>query len=103
VFPDGLGNTRTVPDRIDFDPFPWHSMAIWILTQMKRWGYIKGDVDYKKIAEEVYLASSCREVMEALGQKPPKENLKKHVFHDGKVFDPEQPEDYLKTFPIRRV
>jgi len=52
-FPDGLGNMRKVPDRIDFDPFPWQSMAIWILTQMKRWGYIKGDVDYKKIAEEV--------------------------------------------------
>ena len=103
VFPDGLGNTRTVPDRIDFDPFPWHSMAIWILTQMKRWGYIKGDVNYKKIAEEVYLTSSCREVMEAMGQKPPKENLKKHVFYDGKVFDPEKPEDYLKTFAIRRV
>lgn len=103
VFPDGLGNTRTVPDRIDFDPFPWHSMAIWILTQMKRWGYIKGDVNYKKIAEEVYLTSSCREVMEAMGQKAPKEDLKKHLFHDGKIFDPEKPEDYLKTFPIRRV
>src|SRR5215813_7437574 len=49
-FPDGLGNMRKVPDRIDFDPFPWQSMAIWILTQMKRWGYIKGGVDYKKIA-----------------------------------------------------
>ena len=40
VYPDGLGNTKNVPDRIDFDPFPYHSMAIWILTQMKRWGYI---------------------------------------------------------------
>lgn len=102
-FPDGLGNIRKVPDRIDFDPFPWHSMAIWILTQMKRWGYIKGDVNYKKIAEEVYLTSSCREVMQAMGQKPPKENLKKHKFADGKVFDPEKPEEYLKSFAIRRV
>ena len=56
-FPDGLGNIKNVPDRIDFDPFPCHSMAIWILTQMKRWGYIKGDVDYKKVAEEVFLAT----------------------------------------------
>jgi nitrate/nitrite transport system substrate-binding protein len=37
---DGLGNVQRVPDRIDFDPFPWHSMGVWILTQMKRWGYI---------------------------------------------------------------
>ncbi len=56
VYPDGLGNTKNVPDRIDFDPFPYHSMAVWILTQMKRWGYVKGDVDYKKVAAEVFLA-----------------------------------------------
>ena len=102
-FPDGLGNIRKVPDRIDFDPYPWHSMAIWILTQMKRWGYIKGDVNYKQIAEEVYLTSSCREVMQAMGRKPPKDNLKKHRFADGKVFDPERPEEYINGFAIRRV
>jgi nitrate/nitrite transport system substrate-binding protein len=48
TFADGLGNVKDVPDRIDFDPFPWHSMAVWILTQMKRWGYIEGDIDYKQ-------------------------------------------------------
>jgi nitrate/nitrite transport system substrate-binding protein len=103
VFPDGRGNTRTVPDRIDFDPYPWHSMAIWILTQMKRWGYIKGEVNYRKIAEDVYLTSSCREVMQALGHKPPKETMKKHRFADGKIFDPDRPEEYLQSFAIRRV
>ena len=32
------GQREEGPDRIDFDPFPWQSMAVWILTQMKRWG-----------------------------------------------------------------
>ncbi len=105
VFPDGLGNTRNVPDRIDFDPFPWHSMAIWILTQMKRWGYVKGDVDYQKIAEQVYLASECREVMKSLGYKAPAQNSTKHNFLLGKtkVFDPSKPEEYIKSFAIRRT
>jgi nitrate/nitrite transport system substrate-binding protein len=104
-FPDGLGNTRNVPDRIDFDPFPWQSMAVWILTQMKRWGYIKGDVDYKKIAEEVYLASSCREVMKSLGYKAPATNSTKHNFLYGKtkVFDPLKAEEYVKSFAIRKT
>jgi nitrate/nitrite transport system substrate-binding protein len=104
-FPDGLGNTRKVPDRIDFDPFPYHSMAIWILTQMKRWGYIKGDVNYQKIAEEVYLASGCREVMNSLGYKTAAQNSTKHNFLLGKtkVFDPAKPEDYVKSFAIRRT
>jgi len=34
-------------------------MAVWILTQMKRWGYIKGDVDYQKVATQVFLADHC--------------------------------------------
>ncbi len=105
TFPDGLGNTRTVPDRIDFDPFPWHSMAIWILTQMKRWGYIKGDVDYKKIAEQVYLAADCRNVMQAMGSKAPSQNSIKHTFLLGKtkIFDPDKPEEYIKSFAIRKA
>jgi nitrate/nitrite transport system substrate-binding protein len=105
VFPDGLGNTRTVPDRIDFDPFPYHSMAIWILTQMKRWGYVKGDVDYKKIAEQVYTATETREAMKAMGLKPPSQNSITHTFALGKtrLFDPERPEAYLKSFAIRKA
>ncbi|HEU5193949.1 MAG TPA: CmpA/NrtA family ABC transporter substrate-binding protein [Methylomirabilota bacterium] len=105
TFPDGLGNTRTVADRIDFDPFPYHSMAVWILTQMKRWGYLKGDVDYKKIAAEVYAAAGTRETMRSLGYKAPGENSVKHTFALGKtkVFDPDRAEEYVKSFPIRKA
>src|SRR5262244_2298122 len=105
VFPDGLGNTRTVPDRIDFDPFPYHSMAIWILTQMKRWGYVKQDVDYKKIASEVFLATACRDALRGLGKKAPEVASVKHTFVLGKtkVFDPDKADEYLKSFAIRRT
>src|SRR5262249_28923131 len=105
VFPDGLGNSRNVPDRIDFDPFPYQSMAIWILTQMKRWGYLKTDVNYRKVAEEVFLAAGCREAMRALGQKAPDGNTVRHTFSLGKtrVFDPDKPEEYLKSFTISRA
>jgi nitrate/nitrite transport system substrate-binding protein len=74
-------------------------MAVWILTQMKRWGYIKGDVDYKKIAEEVFLASECGEVMKKLGYPVPSTTYEKHVIM-GKTFDPDKPEEYLKSFAI---
>ena len=79
-------------------------MAIWILTQMKRWGYIKQDVNYKKIAQEVYLAAGCREVMKSLGYKAPAQNSTKHQFSLGKnkLFDPEAPENYIRAFAIRR-
>jgi nitrate/nitrite transport system substrate-binding protein len=90
-----------VPDRIDFDPFPWHSMAVWILTQMKRWGYISGDIDYKGIAERVYVASETSLVMRELGYAPPEKTYKNHVIM-GKTFDYSKPEEYISSFAIRR-
>src|SRR5262249_53051507 len=71
TFADGLGNVRKVPDRIDFDPFPWESFAVWILTQMKRWGQIKGNVDYKAVARQVFLATDTSKLMREAGLTPP--------------------------------
>ena len=102
VFADGLGKVRKEPDRIGFDPFPWHSMAVWILTQMKRWGYIKGDVNYKAIAEEVYLATRAREVMAEMGIAPPKTTYSTHTIM-GRTFDPEKADAYAKSFAIGRA
>ncbi len=101
-FADGLGQVQNVPDRIDFDPFPWHSMAVWILTQMKRWGYIEGDVNYKSIAEEVYLAADCGRLMKDLGYEPPASTYGKYTIM-GKTFDPDAPEAYVDSFAIRRA
>jgi len=100
-FADGLGNIKNVPDRVDFDPFPWQSMAVWMLTQMKRWGYIKGDVNYKQIAEQVFLATDARKRMAELGYKAPPSNYAKHMIM-GKEFDPSKPEAYLKSFKIKK-
>lgn len=99
TYADGLGEVKKVPDRIDFDPFPWHSMGVWILSQMKRWGYIEGDVDYKGVAERVYLASDARKVMKDLGYDAPEGSYKSHTIM-GKTFDPEKPEEYVASFAI---
>jgi nitrate/nitrite transport system substrate-binding protein len=101
-FADGLGNVKDVPDRIDFDPFPWQSMAVWILTQMRRWGYLKQDVDWKGVAEKVYLALDCKRLMQELGYTPPEQTYKTHVIM-GKPFDPDRAGEYVQSFPIRRT
>jgi len=102
TFADGLGGVRKVPDRIDFDPFPWHSFAIWIMTQMKRWGQIKGNVDYAKVAQEVFLATDATRLMKEVGLTPPAQTSKKFVVMK-KEFDPAQPEAYLASFAIKRT
>jgi nitrate/nitrite transport system substrate-binding protein len=100
-FADGLGNVRNVPNRADFEPFPWYSMAVWILTQMKRWGYVKGEVRYKDIAEKVYLLTDARKHMTALGMPVPKADYQKFKVM-GKEFDYANPEAYIRSFAIRR-
>ncbi len=101
-FADGLGNIRTVPDRANFDPVPWQSMAVWMLTQMKRWGYVKGEVNYKQIAEKVFLLTDAKKYMAQAGFKPPEGAYPKFKVM-GKEFDPARPEEYVKSFAINKM
>jgi nitrate/nitrite transport system substrate-binding protein len=101
IYADGLGGIRKDEKRVDFDPFPWQSFAVWMLTQMKRWGQIKGDVDYQGIAEQVFLATDTAKLMREMGLTPPAATSKSFVVM-GKTFDPAKPDDYVKSFSIKR-
>jgi nitrate/nitrite transport system substrate-binding protein len=100
-FADGLGGIKNVPDRAGFDPVPWQSMAVWMLTQMKRWGYVRGDVNYKQIAEKVFLLTDAKKYMTQAGFKPPEGAYKKFKVM-GKEFDPSNPEEYINSFAISK-
>lgn len=104
-FADGLGNVKVVPDRADFDPMPWQSMAVWMLTQMKRWGYVKGDVNYKQIAEKVFLLTDAKKQMKALDQAVPDDKAGGYPKFKvmGREFDPAKPDAYVNSFAIKRV
>uniref|UniRef100_Q07HM6 ABC-type nitrate transport system periplasmic component n=1 Tax=Rhodopseudomonas palustris (strain BisA53) TaxID=316055 RepID=Q07HM6_RHOP5 len=102
TFADGLGNIIKQPNRIDFDPFPWQSFAVWIMTQMKRWGQVKGDIDYKAIAEQVYLATDTAKLMKEAGLTPPTATTKSFSVM-GKSFDGSNPEQYLAGFKIKKA
>lgn len=102
TYADGLGNIKKDPDRITFDPFPYESFAVWILTQMKRWGQVKGEVDYQGIAKKVFLATEASKVMKEMGLTPPASATKTFSVM-GKPFDPAKPEDYVASFAIKRA
>jgi len=99
-FADGLGKVQNVPDRIDFDPIPWPALGMWILTQMKRWGYIKGDVNYANIAEQVFMLTDARKHMKDLGMR---ETTPKKIVVLGKAFDATKPDEYANSFAIKRA
>ena len=102
TYADGLGKVQRDPNRADFDAFPWESFAVWILTQMKRWGQLKGDVDYAGVAKQVYLATDAQRLMKEQGLTSPTATTKTFSVM-GKAFDPTKPAEYVASFAIKRA
>lgn len=85
-FDDGRGGKHSIPDRIDFDPYPWKSFAVWIISQMSRWNYVKFVGDPKKLADAIYDTEGVRKAMAQLGLKAPSSDYKAERIM-GKTFD----------------
>ncbi|MGP1375267.1 MAG: CmpA/NrtA family ABC transporter substrate-binding protein [Almyronema sp.] len=103
-FEDGNGNTLSVPDRIDFDPYPWQSFANWISSQLVRWD-LQGDSKaaqvipergYDEVGKEIFLTDLARELATELGQTPPAEIYRTEELKFGS-FNPEAPDEYIQT------
>ncbi len=115
----------TVPDFHVFHDaaanFPWRSHALWILTQMRRWGQLDDRVNLRATADAVYRPDIYREVAAALGLPCPPACRKSEgshaagwalqaapssiamaadLFMDGRVFDPDRLDDYIADFAV---
>ena len=94
-FADGKGGNLTVPNRIDFDPYPWQSFGVWILSQMVRWGLAPKDKftrteDFTSLAKTVFDTDASRAALTALGVAAPKDVVKSERIL-GTPFDPANP------------
>jgi nitrate/nitrite transport system substrate-binding protein len=69
---------------------------------MKRWGQIKGDVDYKGVAKQVFLATDAAKADEGSRPDAADRTTSKTFSVMGKAFDPAKPEDYLNSFARSR-
>ena len=101
-FEDGQGNTRQIPDRIDFDPYPWQSFANWISSQLLRWdlqgdGKVKQVISegkYNEVGQKIFLTDLARELAEEVGQNPPDDVYRiENLAFD--IFDPGKPQEYV--------
>lgn len=102
--------------------FPWRSHAIWILSQMVRWGEAPPDTDYAEVASRAFQPDIFREAALPLGYACPTIDLKVEGAHtvpwlmtdatspiafgpdrfmDGRIFDPTDVDTYLAGFDIR--
>jgi nitrate/nitrite transport system substrate-binding protein len=87
--------------------FLWKSHAVWVLTQMVRWGQLNL-AEYPKNAEDLinaaYGMDAYKEVAKAVGLNIPKEASRKETstaFIDKMIFDPGQPVSYINGFDLR--
>jgi NitT/TauT family transport system ATP-binding protein len=96
--------------------FPWKSHALWLYTQMVRWGQIRHDKANETIARETYRPDIYRVALEPLGVALPGANAKVEGglkaatpvgsagaslilgpdgFFDGGLFDPDRIDIYI--------
>jgi two-component system, oxyanion-binding sensor len=96
--------------------FPWKSHALWLYTQMVRWGQIAHDKANEKIARETYRPDIYRAALKPLGVALPGANAKVEGalnratpvgsagasltlgpdgFFDSSLFDPDRIDDYI--------
>jgi NitT/TauT family transport system ATP-binding protein len=96
--------------------FPWKSHALWLYTQMVRWGQITHDKRNETIARETYRPDIYRAALAPLGVALPGANAKVEGalksatpvgsagasltlgpdgFFDGGLFDPDRIDDYI--------
>ncbi len=105
--------------------FPWRSQALWLLTQMLRWGQIPEDCDLDAITARVYRPDLYRAALAGTRLPVPARDSKVEGAHDatytvptmdgaaiamlpdrlldGRPFDPSDPHGYVSGFDIRTV
>jgi nitrate/nitrite transport system substrate-binding protein len=91
----------------DFASYPFQSHDLWFITEDMRWGKFEPTLDAKALIRQVNREDLWREAARALSLPaaaiPASTSRGKETFFDGKVFDPDNPADYLKSLSIKRL
>ncbi|MDF0552926.1 CmpA/NrtA family ABC transporter substrate-binding protein [Kamptonema sp. UHCC 0994] len=87
--------------------YPYKSHDTWFLTENIRWGNIPANTDLKAIVDKVNREDIWKEAAKALGvpaaEIPTTTSRGVETFFDGIKFDPEKPEEYLKSLAIKKA
>ncbi|HEY9875094.1 MAG TPA: CmpA/NrtA family ABC transporter substrate-binding protein [Candidatus Obscuribacterales bacterium] len=87
--------------------YPYKSHDIWFMTENIRWGNIPADTKVKELVDKVNREDLWKEAAKALNvpdaEIPTSTSRGVETFFDGVKFDPEKPEEYLKSLKIKKV
>lgn len=85
--------------------YPRRAHALWLLSQMRRWGQVGEAADVQAVAAQVYRADLYLQAAEAVGapgRGPAVDAEPLAPLFDGRAFDPARLADYVASFPLRR-
>ena len=122
----GGGQAEAVPDFLVFHAhaanFPWQSHSLWFYSQMVRWGQIDYSPALADRARQVYRPDLFRSALAGIGVDLPRASAKVEGalkaatpvasrngtmmlgpdgFFDGRLFDPDAIEAYLRSFGVQ--
>lgn len=105
-YENGLGKSWTEKNYMKFYNdgavnFPYLSDGMWFLTQHKRWGLLKGDVDYLGVAKKINQIELYKQAAAIVKVSVPKSDMRSSKFIDGVVWDGKDPAKYADSFKIK--
>ena len=105
-YENGLGRKWKDPNYMKFYDagkvnFPYLSDGMWFLTQHRRWGLLKEDVDYLAVAKQVNQIEMYRQAAVAAKVPVPASLMRTSRLMDGVVWDGKDPKAYAAGFKIR--
>jgi nitrate/nitrite transport system substrate-binding protein len=85
--------------------YPWKSLDTWFVTENIRWGKFEPNTDIKALVNRTNRSDLWIEGAKLAGLSgfPTGESRGVEKFFDGKVFDPSNPEAYLKSLAVKRI
>jgi nitrate/nitrite transport system substrate-binding protein len=105
-YDNGIGKTWDDPNYMKFYndgyvTFPFLSDGMWFMTQHRRWGLLKEDVDYLAVAKKVNRIDIYKGAAAATKTNLPKEPMRAARLIDGVVWDGKDPKKYAGSFKIK--
>ena len=104
-YDNGIGRTWDDPNYMKFYNdgavnFPYLSDGMWFMTQHRRWGLLKEDVDYLAIAKKVNRIDVYKDAAAAAKANLPKDPMRSAKLIDGVVWDGKDPAKYADSFKV---
>ena len=105
-YQNGMGKTWDDPNHMKFYNdglvnFPYLSDGMWFLTQHRRWGLLKEDVDYLAVAKSINRIDIYKAAASMVKVNVPKDPMRTSKLVDGVIWEGKDPKAYAASFKIR--